>query len=962
MHAVRSATLLAVGLLFFGGACSGPDSGDETDHLIPDLDRSRTERLEVMQGRFITPEGFSVEHVATLGSVVNMTFDHRGRPAMSTEHGGILLLDDEDGDGRYESEKVFCDDVQMAHGMYYIGPGDLLVNSEGPQGTGLYRVTDVDGDDEADNVILIARSCGPIREHGPHAIFRGPDGYYYVLYGNHSHPDVRVDPDSPVIGLQEDHLLPRYVDPRGHANHIRAPAGTIHRLSPDLTRWSRIEAGFRNPFDMAADISGEIFTFDSDMEWDFGLPWFRPIRVIHSIPGGDYGWRTGSSKFPFYYIDTLPSVDDLGRGSPVGIAFYYHHRYPEEFYGALFMGDWSRGRIRVVFPKRAGATYEGKTGDFVLGEPLNVTDLDIGPGGFLYFSIGGRSTTGGLYRVRYSGDRKRPEPSTGSIEGILNQPMPRSAWGRTSLSRSIQEIGDDWEAQVEEALLDEDRSTDQRLRALELLQMSGTKPDRAFLSGLARDSDPLVRAGSILLLGTASFEQARDDLIGALSDTDPFVVRRACEALIRAGLTPKVPFSTDDTLPLQLHALLDHEDRVVRYAARLVLSRVDPSAWVDLVAADEIERRPRGALEGTLALIYTQSTPQHGRVILSKLDEYSTVRMNDDTMLRYLRVLQLGLIRFDSYAIEEEKRQTLCARIGPRLLEQFPSSDTRVNRELQLVLSYMKTPGAIDAILAYLTPGKSQQEQIHTVYALRAIDEGWTQPQRRKLVDWFDRAWKFRGAASMSGYTNNLWESTLALLPEEERVAAEARRLESVTEMARQAAELAASVEGDEPERSNLSQMSFEEIADFLEYDPMSYEYGSAARGRKIFYRARCVNCHVFGNEGRGGGPDLSTVVKRFRRREILESIMYPSKVISDQYVGISVKLDGEFLSGMLAGESDSHLTLINASGDRIDVSKAEIVERGPSDVSIMPEGLLDVMSLQELVDLMLFLEKGSAS
>ena len=382
---------VVVSLVYLGCSALGSRSY-EKGLLMPDVDLTRTERLEVMGSRFFTPEGFVVEQVATdelVGSVVNMTFDHLGRPALSREGGGIQLLIDEDGDGKYDSVKEFCTEIKTAHGMHYIGPGDLLVNSEGPEKTGLYRLTDTDGDDKADKVMLIANSRGGIQEHGPHTILTGPDGYFYVLYGNHAFPRVELDPASPSRDLREDHLLPRFVDPRGHANSIRAPGGTIHRLDPELKQWSQIVAGYRNPFDMAADIQGELFPFDADMEWDFGLPWYRPIRVVHAVPGGDFGWRTGSSKIPFYNIDTLPSVDNAGRGSPVGVAFYYHNAYPKQYYGALFLGDWARGRIRVIFPKQAGATYEGRIVDFVLGEPLNVTDMDIGPDGSLYFSTGG---------------------------------------------------------------------------------------------------------------------------------------------------------------------------------------------------------------------------------------------------------------------------------------------------------------------------------------------------------------------------------------------------------------------------------------------------------------------------------------------------------------------------------------------------------------------------------------------
>jgi hypothetical protein len=208
--------------------------------------------------------------------------------------------------------------------MYWLGPGDLLVNSSGPKGDGLYRLTDTDGDDKVDKITPLILSKGGIGEHGPHTILRGADGFLYVLYGNHSFPDTIIDATSPCRGLREDNLLPYYGDPRGHAVNIRAPGGTIQRYDLEKNTMSQFVGGFRNAFDMAVNIDGEIFTYDSDMEWDVGLPWYRSTQVIHCTAGGDYGWRTGSAWLPIYDIDTLPSVDGPGRGSPVGVAFYDH--------------------------------------------------------------------------------------------------------------------------------------------------------------------------------------------------------------------------------------------------------------------------------------------------------------------------------------------------------------------------------------------------------------------------------------------------------------------------------------------------------------------------------------------------------------------------------------------------------------------------------------------------------------
>ena len=141
----------------------------------------------------------------------------------------------------------------------------------------------------------------------------------------------------------------------------------------------------------------------------------------------------------------------------------------------------------------------------------------------------------------------------------------------------------------------------------------------------------------------------------------------------------------------------------------------------------------------------------------------------------------------------------------------------------------------------------------------------------------------------------------------------------------------------------------------------MTYERGNADNGEKVFMRAKCADCHVFGSIGTGGGPDLSTVISRFRRSEILESIMYPSKVISDQYTALTVQLkNNDTVSGLVVAEGDDLLTLISPTGERMEIPKSEIAERRPSEISIMPEGLLHTMSLGDLVDLMLFLERGS--
>lgn len=934
--------------------------------LMPDVDAARTQKLGVEGARYRVPDGFSLEEVATnelIGSVINMTFDHLGRPLVATENDGVRLLLDENGDGKYDRVKPFCEDVKRAMGLCYLGPGDLLAQSDGPQGPGIYRLVDTNGDDVADDVTQVVKAkSGGMGEHSPHAISFGADGFLYVMYGNHSYPDIAIAESSPCRGLQEDFLIPRYWDARGHAKGILAPGGTIQRVSPDLKTMWQVCGGFRNAYDFSIDNSGELFTFDSDMEWDIGAPWYRPVRVVHCVPGADYGWRSGSGKMPNYYIDTLPPLDDVGRGSPVGTCFYDHTVYPEKFRGGFYMGDWSRGRIRAIFPKHHGGTFEGKTVDFVVGEPLNVTDLDVGPDGLMYFTVGGRGTHGGMYRVKY-GEKTAKQKTPKSIEEVVTQPMRRSAWGRYALDEAKKSLGKKWGSGLIEFAKNHKAPAEQRIAALEALQTHGPKPSRGLLAKLSKDGNADVRAFAVYLLGTFPLKQVKQPLAAALDDGDVLVQRRACEALVRAGLDVKTKLAKSDPLVPQALALIGSDDRFVRYAARLVLERTPRDLWSARVLAMDWGKEPRALIEGLLALIHTQRGAADMDAVFEKIAARRAA-LSDDDLLASLRVVELAFIR----DTPDTDRSAFNRQAGPNLLAAFPTPNSAINRELQIVLAHMELPGAIDKLLAYQTPDKPQEEQIHTAYCLRTIQSGWTRDQRDRFVAWFDRAREMTGGASFEGFIEFIWQDALALLPGDEKKLAEARKDAQVAKRNADALALLTQMQNESAGKaSELANMSAQEIKEYLEYDPMAYAKNDEDWkhfmdvGSKVFVKSRCVNCHVFGTVGKGGGPDLSTVASRFRRADLVDAIREPSKVISDQYVGLEIELnDLSTITGMMVSEDAKTLTVIDATGRRVDIPKADIESRKPATKSIMPEGLLNTMSLGELAALINYLEHGA--
>ena len=247
-------------------------------------------------------------------------------------------------------------------------------------------------------------------EHGPHGVVLAPDGRsLYVVAGNATELTKVSSSLVPKV-WGEDNLLPRMVDGSGFMSSEKAPGGHICRVSPDGKDWELVSMGYRNPFDIAFNRDGELFTYDSDMEWDVNTPWYRPTRVLHVTSGSEFGYRNGAGKWPAYTIDSLPPVVNVGPGSPTGVAFGYGAKFPVKYQEALYLCDWSYGKLYALHLKPQGSSYTGELEEFLAGTPLALTDVVINPKDrAMYFTVGGRQTQSGFYRVTYAGDESTAE-------------------------------------------------------------------------------------------------------------------------------------------------------------------------------------------------------------------------------------------------------------------------------------------------------------------------------------------------------------------------------------------------------------------------------------------------------------------------------------------------------------------------------------------------------------------------
>ncbi len=392
------------------GSAVSPAKSQADPGRLPPSDRDR----------FVVRPGFQVELLFTVpkethGSWVSLATDPKGR---------ILACDQGDkglsritppaiGSGEPTRVEKLDTEITSAQGMIW-AYGALYVSVNGGPGSGLYRVSDSDRDDSLDHVERLK----PLRgggEHGPHSLRIGPDGKtLYVVAGNHTDVPDGFQASRIPSYWGEDLLLPRQWDARGHARGKLAPGGWIANTDPRARRWEIFSIGYRNTYDMDFNDEGELFAYDADMEWDLGSPWYRPTRLLHAVSGSEFGWRSGTGKWPDYYLDSLPSVVDIGPGSPTGVTFGRGTTFPRRYQQAIYLLDWTFGTMYAVHLTPRGASYVGQKEEFVARAALPLTDALVGSDGALYFAVGGRGTQSALYRVTYTApivDEPQIEPA-----------------------------------------------------------------------------------------------------------------------------------------------------------------------------------------------------------------------------------------------------------------------------------------------------------------------------------------------------------------------------------------------------------------------------------------------------------------------------------------------------------------------------------------------------------------------
>jgi putative heme-binding domain-containing protein len=361
------------------------------------------------------PKGFVLEELYTpkehdQGSWVAMAKDDKGNLYTSDQFGYIyyVTLPNSSNELKEIDVKKLNVEMGLAQGLlWHKNTLYALVNSNMREikiHSGFYKITDSTGDGNLNKVDTLQVFKGWFGEHGPHNILLSPDEKdLYLVLGNRIEIPEEIQSYAPRI-WDEDNIIPSIKDPSGHVNEIKAPGGWVAKVNIETEEWLVHNVGMRNTYDIAFNQDGELFGFDSDMELDLGMPWYRPIRLCHFTSGSEFGWRSGSGKFLPEYPDNLPGIANLGQGSPTGLIHGEGLKFPSYYQKGLFLFDWSYGTMYYASLTPKGSSYDVEMTQFLSGIPLPLTKGIVGDDGAMYFLTGGRRLASKLYRLKYEGD------------------------------------------------------------------------------------------------------------------------------------------------------------------------------------------------------------------------------------------------------------------------------------------------------------------------------------------------------------------------------------------------------------------------------------------------------------------------------------------------------------------------------------------------------------------------------
>jgi putative heme-binding domain-containing protein len=404
---------------------------------------------------------------------------------------------------------------------------------------------------------------------------------------------------------------------------------------------------------------------------------------------------------------------------------------------------------------------------------------------------------------------------------------------------------------------------------------------------------------------------------------------------------------------------LDHTDKFIRWAARIALEHQPVDQWEEKALK---EKDGPKRVEALLGLVRAAGIdPVHRKPsdppvraklrnrILASLNQVDWAGLDLSEQLTLIRTYQIAFIRFG------KPGKGLLGKTLARLDPLFPASRTELNAVLCETLVYLQSPTVAAKTIPLMQEAPTQEEQMEYARSLRMLKTGWNNELRTAYFNWFLKAANYRGGASFEKFIEFIRNDAVATLtPKEQEDLREllAKKPEKKSPLEALAEALAG--------RSFVKEWTLDELAGEAEGSMKNRDF---EKGHKMFGAVACFACHRFDNQGGMTGPDLTGASGRYSTRDLLDQIIHPSKEINEQFVPVVLTLsDGDAITG----------TIVNLNGNTVSVNtdpanpnqqervdRNKVVKIETATVSPMPEGLLNMLEKEEIMDLLAYILSG---
>lgn len=905
----------------------------------------------------------------------------------------ILIFEDTDGDGKFDTRKVFSDELQMLTSIE-VGHGGVYVMCP-PQ---LLFIPDRDGNDAPDGaaeVLLDGFTASRELHHTfANGLRFGPDGW---LYGR--------------CGASSAGEIGRPGAPAGERIPLR---GSMWRYHPQRKTVEVISSGTTNPWGHDWNEHGELFfinTVNGHLWHEMpGAHFMRP----HTIDPNPRVYELIDQHADHYHFDVAGgwqrsrngAANDLGGGhAHVGLMIYQGDNWPAEYRQRLFTLNLHGRRINQEILERNGSGYVGRHGmDFMIAaDPwFRGLDLSCGPDGGVFaldwsdtgecHDVDGiHRASGRIYKIAY-GDPKPPTFSDlaklkslelAKLHTHANEWFVRKA--RVELTARAAERENVQDAIRALRSLYNAENTIHKLRAFWTLFDLGAL-DETFLRAQLRKPDEHVRAWAVRFLSDAwpldtvlsQRPGGRAEAAPSLEIISDFVRLAKSEP---SGLVRLTLASTLQRLPAArraelAEALLSHSEDAADHNLPLMiwyglipLGDSDPSALGRLAAksaipltrrlitrrlSEDIEKNP--APLDALLMTAAESSPQFQADVLAGMSEglagwrkakkpaaWDTLAAKaSDAKNPGLRerARDLSVLFGDGRALDEVKKVALdtaaamdARKVALQTLIDSRSPEARSVCEQLLPEQWINSVAA-RGLAAYNDAGAAAK----LVRAYKQVHFS----ERPQLLSALVSRPEFAKALLQAVAEGRIARSDLS--------AYHARQIRSLNDP--DLSRLLTTVWGELRESAGDKR---EAIARWkLSLTPEALAKADLAQGRAAFNLA-CAPCHTLYGEGGKVGPDL-TGSGRDNLEYILENVVDPSAVVTADFrMTILLLNDGRTLNGVVAAKTDRTITLKTMT-ETVAIDRADIKEKRESELSLMPEGLLDSLSPEQVRDLVAYL------